>query len=251
MFCNPFKIKSLLKEEYFTQFLCIFFWYLACVVIFSGLYYFAYDPNSELEPDQRSFVFNVDILYSKEYSSNRSGDNPEHNETVIFYLKKLHNTLSKSERGFKPEDHGTSVTFTVDGDDYSYTANWLKRDFSDKPTALTITVRKRDGTEEERIFPSTHTRRIPKTIDSFQESINDWIKDLEIHNLEYKKPKIWRYTDFLYFSAVTQLTIGYGDIIPNSTYTRSLVIAQGLFSAFFVIVVVGVVSSSCNSRATR
>jgi hypothetical protein len=35
--------------------------------------------------------------------------------------------------------------------------------------------------------------------------------------------------DFLYFSAITILTIGYGDIIPNSPITRKMVMAEAFF----------------------
>lgn len=39
-------------------------------------------------------------------------------------------------------------------------------------------------------------------------------------------PGIWSYWDFCYFSASTQTTLGYGDILPNSTLARMLVIIQ-------------------------
>ena len=33
----------------------------------------------------------------------------------------------------------------------------------------------------------------------------------------------WSYTDFLNFSAITQSTVGYGDIMPNRTMVRATV----------------------------
>jgi hypothetical protein len=42
------------------------------------------------------------------------------------------------------------------------------------------------------------------------------------------RPQHWGYWDFVYFSAMTQATVGYGDIVPNSSLTRSLVTAQVL-----------------------
>ncbi len=38
----------------------------------------------------------------------------------------------------------------------------------------------------------------------------------------------WSSLDFIYFSAITQLTVGYGDIMPNSTAVRIVVILQAL-----------------------
>ena len=35
-------------------------------------------------------------------------------------------------------------------------------------------------------------------------------------------------SDFLYFSAITITTVGYGDILPNSSYVRSLVMIEAL-----------------------
>lgn len=39
-------------------------------------------------------------------------------------------------------------------------------------------------------------------------------------------PNMWSYWDFCYFSASTQTTLGYGDILPNSTPARTVVILQ-------------------------
>jgi hypothetical protein len=46
--------------------------------------------------------------------------------------------------------------------------------------------------------------------------------------------------DFLYFSAVTITTVGYGDILPNSSYVRTLVMAEALLG---VTLIGGFVSS--------
>jgi Ion channel/Protein of unknown function (DUF1345) len=44
--------------------------------------------------------------------------------------------------------------------------------------------------------------------------------------LDYRATDIWRYWDFLYFSIITQTTVGFGDILPNSTSVRMLVSIQ-------------------------
>jgi hypothetical protein len=46
----------------------------------------------------------------------------------------------------------------------------------------------------------------------------------------------WSYTDFLYFSAITQSTVGYGDIMPNSTLVRVVVMVQVLMGVFLFVV---------------
>jgi len=45
-------------------------------------------------------------------------------------------------------------------------------------------------------------------------------------NLNPQPAKHWGYFDFVYFSTMTQATVGYGDIVPNSSATRSLVCLQ-------------------------
>lgn len=42
-------------------------------------------------------------------------------------------------------------------------------------------------------------------------------------SLREESPAVWSYWDFVYFSTVTQTTVGYGDIVPNSTSVRALV----------------------------
>jgi len=54
-------------------------------------------------------------------------------------------------------------------------------------------------------------------------------------------PDIWSYLDFVYFATISQTTIGYGDILPNSTTVRVLVITQGLIAYALLIVVLNIV----------
>lgn len=48
--------------------------------------------------------------------------------------------------------------------------------------------------------------------------------------------KIWSFFDFLYLSIITQTTIGYGDILPNSTTVRAFVIFQIMIGYTILIV---------------
>lgn len=45
--------------------------------------------------------------------------------------------------------------------------------------------------------------------------------------------------DFLYYSAITQTTVGYGDIVPVSQFARSLASMEGLTGQLFIAILVG------------
>jgi uncharacterized membrane protein len=49
------------------------------------------------------------------------------------------------------------------------------------------------------------------------------------------------YSDFLYFSFVTLLTIGYGDIVPITEISKKAIILIGLIGHFYTVFVVGIV----------
>lgn len=72
-------------------------------------------------------------------------------------------------------------------------------------------------------------------------------KATEIRNqLSHLYPQrylLWSYWDFLYFSAITTGTVGYGDILPNSTPVRMVVVAQVLLSAFLLLFVINIILS--------
>lgn len=56
----------------------------------------------------------------------------------------------------------------------------------------------------------------------------------------------WRFVDFLYFSTITQMTVGYGDMVPNSSEVRFAVMLQLVVSVGLLIVVLNLV---LNARA--
>jgi Ion channel len=54
------------------------------------------------------------------------------------------------------------------------------------------------------------------------------------------------YVDFLYFSTVTSATVGYGDILPNSTCTKGYVIFQICINLFLTLVLFNLLLSKKN-----
>lgn len=67
--------------------------------------------------------------------------------------------------------------------------------------------------------------RISELINTYQENIENLISDVE---LVFKGRPEWNTLDFCYFSAVTLTTLGYGDILPNSSLVRMIVMSQAI-----------------------
>lgn len=105
--------------------------------------------------------------------------------------------------------------------------------------------------DEPHLFIGETRIEIPKNINDYKILITDFKNHLaneigEIESFVERESKVltepWSYWDFLYFSTITQTTVGYGDILPNATYVRIIVILQvligvlfiGLFAVYFV-----------------
>ncbi len=65
-----------------------------------------------------------------------------------------------------------------------------------------------------------------------------------LETLATTAPDVWSYWDFLYFSTIVQTTVGFGDILPNSTLIRMLVVIHILIGYALLIVVLNVVLGS-------
>ena len=59
---------------------------------------------------------------------------------------------------------------------------------------------------------------------------------------------IWGYFDFLYFSVITMSTVGYGDILPNSTLVRMMVVVEVVLGQIMLIVLLNIILISYTKR---
>lgn len=57
-------------------------------------------------------------------------------------------------------------------------------------------------------------------------------------------PHVWHFIDFLYFSTITQSTVGYGDILPNSSLVRMIVVSQIGLGYFILVVLINLLTGS-------
>lgn len=60
--------------------------------------------------------------------------------------------------------------------------------------------------------------------------------------------EMWPYWDFVYFSGISLTTVGYGDILPNKTLIRMLVLAEILLGVFLLVCVLNLLIAETAKR---
>jgi hypothetical protein len=60
----------------------------------------------------------------------------------------------------------------------------------------------------------------------------------EVETISRSDARVWSFIDFVYFSTVVQTTVGFGDIFPNSTVVRVIVICQLLVGYIILVVLI-------------
>ena len=98
--------------------------------------------------------------------------------------------------------------------------------------------------------------RIIITVHSFQQIYiigNDTISVIDSTHIPQKAEELlksydrnkvyplWSDLDFLYFSVITISTVGYGDILPNSTLVRMIVVSEVIIGQFIIIFFLSIV----------
>ena len=61
----------------------------------------------------------------------------------------------------------------------------------------------------------------------------------------------WSLGDAVYFTFITGLTIGYGDLVPRQTLTRALAIGIGFFGLFVTALIAAIAVYAMHSALTN
>lgn len=234
-------------EEFLTNrnnyLLILFFLYLLLIPCFALIYSVLYRGN------RQRFAFNQDIALAQRQIVKASTQlEIEHKTRLLEPLRDLSTQLS--------EEKTTSLQFPkwyenynlkVYSDHYHYvcTVRVLASPVGAPPVSIPILIiRKTDGQEIER-FDLPDGLECPTASADVKPFSTNLVSNLEkdltqsqrrLESLKDDFPEVWSYWDFVYFSTVTQTTVGYGDIVPNSTSVRVVVVVQLVLGTGLLVV---------------
>lgn len=235
--------------------LMVFLAYGFMTILFALIYFMLY------KQDRQNFSFNADILKAQKGAVATSTANRLARASVA--LSVLDELLRSGQAHWDTFSPGppTSPLMSIRIGDSKYSLDARAAILSgSEAVGSTLTVERADGTMIE--IKHGPVVPFPQSRDGFLSLCTLWRSQLSqqidelnrIHAaLDFDSSDVWTFPDFLYFSAITQSTVGYGDILPNSTPVRIVVTLQTIFSLTLVIVLVNWVvkeRQSANKQST-
>ena len=232
----------------------VFCAYLVLLLFFAAIYYGIHykSPNS--------FAFNNDVSRMQDATYRASGaQRAERLGVSVSKLESMDLDCGRGDCQFIKADRSTNVKIRSQ---QGYEADFLLRQPISSAAAKMkgsmmsrpwkeLCLRGPDGEPiaEPRILPFREP--FPTKVSELRKILGDILEELRRQvetNLDQAtsplpSPRIWSYWDFLYFSTITQSTVGYGDILPNSTVVRMVVALQVLVGCALVIVILNLVIS--------
>jgi len=124
--------------------------------------------------------------------------------------------------------------------------------FSDVGTLIPIDIWL-DSSSLSLATKSSYFYYCPSNVETLGKFVKELIEQSQSNKKRFKArlsnslaqpPQVWHFWDFLYFSTITQSTVGYGDILPNSSLIRAIVAAQVLIGYSIIVVVINVLLAS-------
>lgn len=227
-----------------------------------SLFFFAFVYELQYKQNPESFAFNSDVLRAQKESSKEAVKAIKaQEERLLKLLQEQARALSQLSDILKAVD-AVGVTYEMDMETLHQVprADFRTSDFRlvfqgiaqevQMETRFSVSVRffdKEGNKIGDKDVPDYVTANFPDRGSQYQDLISAVTHNLErqltgvqrrISELETSNPEVWTYWDFLYFSTVTQTTVGYGDILPNNTSVRMTVILQVLLGLSFLVVVI-------------
>ena len=223
-------LKLLAEDNYWL--LLVFALYLITILIFSLVYYVIHSRNPE------SFSFNEDVLRSqRELFKSEAEKGIVLLSTRLAALNDLTNELKGAPLPF-PRVGNTNI---IEIGDFRFECK-TNAVISAIPGGMRVTYALDLYNKSDKIgdwISPMSAFQLPDIIKTTEKKLTKLRKRLA--TLSTTSPMVWSYWDFLYFSVITQATVGYGDILPNRTAVRMLVCLQTLIALVFLVVVINLV----------
>ena len=228
-----------------------FYLYIGCVVFFGGLYYGFFRQNPA------AFAFTADILSAQATTFKLAARRDSVTaELQIRFLQTLVDSLEPYPRekalalASRPTLAGNEAVIKFGSREYAISQSVHDSGAGAAESPGLFEVRQDAAVLTILELPSGKLDVTPKTAGELQEQARQLVSYLReqlsrSHELVMRLPAAvrpsWGFADFIYFSAITQLTVGYGDILPNTTLVRSLVVLQSLLAMVMLVVVINLV----------
>lgn len=225
-----------------------FLLFVGLQLIFAAIYFMIYRLN------RTNFAFNTDIIRKQSESRQVLLDQTANR------LRRAHDAIidlqALLKAGEQPEGLAGQTSVRLRSGDVC-TVHF----YSYPPVGSVFPLFEVTDKEDERLFTfNTHDSWSKWTGTNSPRTTSEWLETLpgvlnhltkkqttigrRIDSLSTSTPDVWSYLDFLYFSIIAQTTVGFGDILPNSTLTRMVVAAQILIGYALLVVVLNIVMSS-------
>lgn len=215
------------------------------VLYLSNIFIFAYKYFQTYKAKPSSFSFNSEISVTRVELLRRNAEfNIERLEPLIGALNEFRvrrEQLLADNPNYDIEGNTCRHPKGVSTDNYEFV--YSTPALAQRSRAFSNMVNLHVHDKEEKclhVVPGLFGAPTPEEcIQDVKEALTE--AEATLQSLAEVNPKIWSYSDFLYFSTITQTTVGYGDILPNSAEIRRLVTYQILIGIIIGVIVINTV----------
>ena len=237
--------------------------YVINMLLFAAAYFAIYLNQPQ------AFAFNSDILRSQAeaFKIDAASEIKEFSQGIEL-LDTLINSIKSGKAIIRDDGNGGMQTFVTTGLDFVFTAEVHGGGQTPPVVDMKFTVIDKDGKKQfskrgdfslpaESFF--SKRRWVPENFQDALKSSNILVERWSTDRAELERKvgtiggqaaEVWGFADFVYFSAITQSTVGYGDILPNSTAVRLVVVLQLIISTILLVVVINMVVTSGKNSAS-
>jgi hypothetical protein len=221
----------------------IFFIYVVTLIIFGQLYFFIFKRRPS------SFVFATNIVEGQR--ANRLAETREEIDTAktaASILSEAGNILEKEPECPLVRDKW-SLNTAAGTLRYGHVTQGLAPAGTVRISTMFVetgdgssTRRLHSWVTQSRFFKKYTTTSLRQELVRERSVLNGMIDQAArfYEQINAGSPQIWTFADFFYFSVIIQSTVGLGDIQPNSTTIRKIVVGQVLIGYVILVVLLNI-----------